>query len=169
MRKLLILLAVALITVSAIPCASAHGEIVAVSPDQNTNIAVMPSEVWIEFDGNLQTLNGKAINTIEVMDSSGEKISSGDPVISGGKISTVLRNSNTTGLVTVKYRIVSEDAHPVEGSYTFTVSPNLAEVVPTTTSEPEKSANLSIGGIVMIVFLAVFGIGLLVKRKNEKK
>jgi methionine-rich copper-binding protein CopC len=169
MRKFLILLAAALLTVSAIPCASAHGEIVAVSPDQNSNIAVMPSEVWIEFDGNLQTLNGKAINTIEVMDSSGEKISSGDPVITGGKISTVLDNPKAAGLVTVNYRIVSEDGHPVEGSFTFTVSPSLAEIAPTTTAEPEKGSTLSVGGIVMIVFLAVFGIGLLVKRKNEKK
>jgi len=28
---------------------------------------------------------------------------------------------------------------------------------------------LSVGGIVMIVFLGVFAVGMLVKRKNEKK
>jgi len=147
----------------------AHGELVSSFPEQYANATPIPTQVWIEFDGNLQTLDGQAINTIDVVDSTGITVSYGDPVIAGGRISTKLSGQSAPGVFTVKYRIVSEDGHPVEGSYTFNASPDYAEAVPTTTSNIEKKSSLNVGGIVMIVFLAIFGIGLLVKRKNENK
>jgi hypothetical protein len=42
-------------------------------------------------------------------------------VVEGNKISTKLQLTDITGLVSVRYRIVSEDGHPVEGDYSFTV------------------------------------------------
>ena len=169
MRKLLIALCLAVLALISSPTASAHGEIVSTFPEQYTNATPIPSQVWIEFDGNLQTLDGQAINTIDVVDSTGLTVSYGDPIIEGGKISTKLSGQSAPGVFTVNYRIVSEDGHPVEGSYTFNASPNFADDAPVTTAAPEKSSNLSISGIVMIVFLGVFAVGMLVKRKNEKK
>jgi len=169
MRKSLVALTVAVLALFSTPVASAHGEIVSTFPEQYSNATPIPSEVWIEFDGDLQTLDGQAINTIEVVDSTGLTVSYGDPIITGGKISTKLSGQSAPGVFTVNYRIVSEDGHPVEGSYTFNASPNFADDAPVTTAAPEKSSNLSIGGIVMIVFLGVFAVGMLVKRKNEKK
>ena len=169
MRKSLVALTVAVLALFSTPVASAHGEIVSTFPEQYSNATPIPSEVWIEFDGDLQTLDGQAINTIEVVDSTGLTVSYGDPIITGGKISTRLSGQSAPGVFTVNYRIVSEDGHPVEGSYTFNASPNFADDAPVTTAAPEKSSNLSIGGIVMIVFLGVFAVGMLVKRKNEKK
>jgi len=169
MRKLLIALCLAGLAFLSSTIASAHGEIVSTFPEQYTNATPIPTQVWIEFDGNLQTLDGQAINTIDVVDSTGLTVSYGDPIIEGGKISTKLSGQSAPGVFTVNYRIVSEDGHPVEGSYTFNASPNFADDAPVTTAAPEKSSNLSIGGIVMIVFLGVFAVGMLVKRKNEKK
>ena len=169
MRKLLIALCLAGLAFLSSPIASAHGEIVSTFPEQYTNATPIPTQVWIEFDGNLQTLDGQAINTIDVVDSTGLTVSYGDQIIEGGKISTKLSGQSAPGVFTVNYRIVSEDGHPVEGSYTFNASPNFADDAPVTTAAPEKSANLSVGGIVMIVFLGVFAVGMLVKRKNEKK
>ena len=169
MRKLLIALCLAGLAFLSSPIASAHGEIVSTFPEQYTNATPIPTQVWIEFDGNLQTLDGQAINTIDVVDSTGLTVSYGDPIIEGGKISTKLSGQSAPGVFTVNYRIVSEDGHPVEGSYTFNASPNFADDAPATTAAPEKSSNLSVGGIVMIVFLGVFAVGMLVKRKNEKK
>ena len=169
MRKLLIALCLAGMAFLSSPIASAHGEIVSTFPEQYTNATPIPTQVWIEFDGNLQTLDGQAINTIDVVDSTGLTVSYGDPIIEGGKISTKLSGQSAPGVFTVNYRIVSEDGHPVEGSYTFNASPNFAVAAPVTTAAPEKSSNLSVGGIVMIVFLGVFAVGMLVKRKNEKK
>jgi len=169
MRKLLLALTVAVLALFSTPVASAHGEIVSTFPEQYSNATPIPSEVWIQFDGNLQSLDGQAINTIEVVDSTGLTVSYGDPVIEGGKISTKLSGQSAPGVFTVNYRIVSEDGHPVEGNYTFNASPNFADDAPVTTSDPEKNSSLSIGGIVMIIFLGVFAVGMLVKRKNEKK
>jgi methionine-rich copper-binding protein CopC len=169
MRKFLVsIIACALVVLSG-PTSFAHGELVSSSPEQYANATPIPTQVWIEFDGNLQTLDGQAINTIDVVDSTGITVSYGDPVIAGGRITTKLSGQSAPGVFIVKYRIVSEDGHPVEGSYTFNASPEYAEAVPTTTSNPEKKSSLNVGGIVMIVFLAIFGIGLLVKRKNENK
>ena len=169
MRKFFGVLSTLIVLVLSSPLASAHGEIVSTFPEQYSNATPIPTQVWIQFDGNLQTLDGQAINTIDVVDSTGLTVSFGDPIIDGGKISTKLSGQSAPGVFTVNYRIVSEDGHPVEGSYTFNASPNFADDAPVTTSAPEKSSNLSIGGIVMIVFLGVFAVGLLVKRKNEKK
>ena len=169
MRKLLIALSLVGLAFLSSPTASAHGEIVATFPEQYTNATPIPTQVWIEFDGNLQTLDGQVINTIDVVDSTGLTVNYGEPIIEGGKISTKLSGQSAPGVFTVNYRIVSEDGHPVEGSYTFNASPNFADDAPVTTAAPEKSSNLSIGGIVMIVFLGVFAVGMLVKRKNEKK
>jgi methionine-rich copper-binding protein CopC len=169
MRRFFAVLSTLILLVLSSSWASAHGEIVSTFPEQYSNATPIPTQVWIQFDGNLQTLDGQAINTIDVIDSTGLTVSYGDPIIDGGKISTKLSGQSAPGVFTVNYRIVSEDGHPVEGSYTFNASPNFADDAPVTTAAPEKGSTLSIGAIVMIVFLVVFAVGLLVKRKNEKK
>jgi methionine-rich copper-binding protein CopC len=168
MRKLLVSLCLAGLALFSSPVASAHGEIVSTFPEQYSNATPIPAEVWIEFDGNLQTLDGQSINTIDVVDATGLTVSYGDPVIEGGKISTKLSGQSAPGVFTVNYRIVSEDGHPVEGSYTFNASPDYA-VTTEVIEEPQERNQLSRGGIVLIFFLGVFAVGMLVKRKNEKK
>lgn len=168
MRKLLVSLCLAGLALFSSPVAFAHGEIVSTFPEQYSNATPIPAEVWIEFDGNLQTLDGQSINTIDVVDATGLTVSYGDPVIEGGKISTKLSGQSAPGVFTVNYRIVSEDGHPVEGSYTFNASPDYA-VTTEVIEEPQERNQLSRGGIVLIFFLGVFAVGMLVKRKNEKK
>lgn len=168
MRKLLVSLCLAGLALFSSPVAFAHGEIVSTFPEQYSNATPIPSEVWIEFDGNLQTLDGQSINTIDVVDATGLTVSYGDPVIEGGKISTKLSGQSAPGVFTVNYRIVSEDGHPIEGSYTFNASPDYA-VTTEVIEEPQERNQLSRGGIVLIFFLGVFAVGMLVKRKNEKK
>jgi methionine-rich copper-binding protein CopC len=168
MRKLLVSLCLAGLALFSSPVASAHGEIVSTFPEQYSNATPIPAQVWIEFDGNLQTLDGQSINTIDVVDATGLTVSYGDPVIEGGKISTKLSGQSAPGVFTVNYRIVSEDGHPVEGSYTFNASPDYA-VTTEVIEEPQERNQLSRGGIVLIFFLGVFAVGMLVKRKNEKK
>ena len=99
MRKLLIALCLAGLAFLSSPIASAHGEIVSTFPEQYTNATPIPTQVWIEFDGNLQTLDGQAINTIDVVDSTGLTVSYGDPIIEGGKISTKLSGQSAPGVL----------------------------------------------------------------------
>jgi hypothetical protein len=131
-----------------------------------------PSQVWIEFDGELQLIEGEVVNTLKVTDSTGLVVSSEEAVIEGAKISTQVSDQSVGGVFTVQYRIVSEDGHPVEGSYTFEASPGFEAtemIEPTTTATvPENQSDLSIGAIVMAVFLVVFAVRYFVKMRNEK-
>jgi methionine-rich copper-binding protein CopC len=101
--------------------AFAHGEMVQAFPAADSNVLTAPVEVAIEFDGKLQIIGSSNVNSIEVTDSEGQIISSPTAVVEGNRISTRLQLTDITGLVSVHYRIVSEDGHPVEGDYSFSV------------------------------------------------
>jgi hypothetical protein len=99
-------------------------------------------------------------------------VSSEEAVIEGAKISTQVSDQSVGGVFTVQYRIVSEDGHPVEGSYTFEASPGFeaTEMIEPTTNATasDNQTDLSIGAIVMAVFLVVFAVRYFVKMRNEK-
>ncbi len=154
------------------PTSFAHGQIVTTYPLMDSVSSPTPSQVWIEFDGELQLIEGEVVNTLKVIDSTGLVVSSEEAVIEGAKISTQVSDQSVGGVFTVQYRIVSEDGHPVEGSYTFEASPGfeateMVEPVSTTTATKNQT-DLSIGAIVMAVFLVVFAIRYFVKMRNEK-
>ncbi len=154
------------------PTSFAHGQIVTTYPLMDSVSSPTPSQVWIEFDGELQLIECEVVNTLKVIDSTGLVVSSEEAVIEGAKISTQVSDQSVGGVFTVQYRIVSEDGHPVEGSYTFEASPGfeateMVEPVSTTTATKNQT-DLSIGAIVMAVFLVVFAIRYFVKMRNEK-
>ena len=150
----------------------AHGQIVTSYPLMDSVSSPTPSQVWIEFDGQLQQIEGEVVNTLKVTDSTGLVVSSEEAVIEGAKISTQVSDQSVGGVFTVQYRIVSEDGHPVEGSYTFEASPGFeaTEMIEPTTSATasDNQTDLSIGAIVMAVFLVVFAVRYFVKMRNEK-
>ena len=133
-KKILTLCAVLLLT-SPIS-AFAHGEVTSSIPSPNEKIVALPTEISIDFDGELQTLGNSEVNSITVTDAQGQVISNPTSVVEGSKISNRLLLTDITGLVSVHYRIVSEDGHPVEGDYSFTVGG-----VPTLTSVQEEELN----------------------------
>ncbi|GDX24951.1 copper resistance protein C [Actinomycetes bacterium] len=118
-KKILALCAALLLTTPI--NAFAHGEITQATPAADSNVLTAPQDVSIEFDGKLQTIGNAVVNLITVTDNQGQVISSPASVVVGNKISTRLQLTDITGLVSVHYRIVSEDGHPVEGDYSFTV------------------------------------------------
>ena len=154
------------------PTSFAHGQIVTSYPLMDSVSSPTPSQVWIEFDGELQLIEGEVVNTLKVTDSTGLVVSSEEAVIEGSKISTQVSDQSVGGVFTVQYRIVSEDGHPVEGSYTFEASPGFeaTEMIEPTTSgtASDNQTDLSIGAIVMAVFLVVFAVRYFVKMRNEK-
>jgi len=169
MRKLIVSIFIGLMALLTMPSSSAHVEIVSSFPERFANINPIPTQVWIQFSGELQTLDGEAVNSLEVIDSTGIAVNFEDPVIEGAKIMTKISGQSAPGAFTVKYRVVGDDGHVIEGDYTFNASPDYAEAVPTSTSVDEKSSPLSSAGIVMIAVIGLLGIGLLIKRKSENK
>jgi methionine-rich copper-binding protein CopC len=172
MRKLTMAALVGLCLILSSPTSFSHGQIVTSYPLMDSVSSPTPSQVWIEFDGELQLIEGEVVNTLKVTDSTGLVVSSEEAVIEGAKISTQISDQSVGGVFTVQYRIVSEDGHPVEGSYTFEASPGFEAtemIEPTTTATAsDNQTDLSIGAIVMAVFLVVFAVRYFVKMRNEK-
>ena len=167
-KKILVL---AIASLFAFPIAAfAHGEMVQATPAVDSNVLTAPTEVSIEFDGKLQIIGNTNVNSIEVTDYQGQVISSPTSVVEGNKISTKLQLTDITGLVSVHYRIVSEDGHPVEGDYSFTVGET--PVVISAQSEEsagedvaESGSNLLVNGIGILTLVS---IAFLVVRRIKK-
>ena len=151
--------------------AFAHGEMVQATPAAGSNVLTAPQDVSIEFDGKLQTIGNAVVNLITVTDNQGQIISSPTSVVEGSKISTRLQLTDITGLVSVHYRIVSEDGHPVEGDYSFTVgeTPIMMSAQSEESVESKSESSLNIGGIVLIIFFIIFAVGYIIKEKKDKK
>ena len=169
MRKILISLIIGLFGFLSMPTSSAHVEIASSFPERYANVNPIPTQVWIQFSGDLQSLEGQAVNSLEVIDSTGIAVNFDEPIIEGGKISTKISGQSAPGVFTVKYRVVGDDGHVIEGDYTFNASPDYAEAVPVTTSADEENSSLNVGGIVLGIFLIVFLVGYVINLKNEKK
>ena len=166
-KKILVL---AIASFFAFPVAAfAHGEMVQATPAVDSNVVTAPSEVSIEFDGKLQIIGNTNVNSIEVTDNQGQVISSPTSVVEGNKISTKLQLTDITGLVSVHYRIVSEDGHPVEGDYSFTVGemPVANGTVVETYEEEvlESGAKLLVNGVGILTLIS---IAFLVVRRIKK-
>ena len=117
------LLASALIFIPILnsPVAHAHAALVSTIPAQGAIVAKTTNKVTMHFGEDILVIAGKNPNSIVVSDSRGKKVSFGTTTISGAKISSALKAPLSPGKHTVKYRVVSADAHVVAGSYSFTV------------------------------------------------
>jgi len=167
MMRRLLLLCIAGLTVFTSPLASAHVEIVSSYPEQYANVNPIPTSVWIEFNDNLQNLEGEIVNRIEVTDSTGLVVSYEDAIVEAGKITTKVSGQSAAGVFTVKYRVVGQDGHVIEGEYTFNASPDYAEAVPTTTSVPQDNTNFPVGGVLIAFLLATFFGGIYIRSRDR--
>ena len=100
--------------------ASAHAQLTTSLPLTNQIVKTLPKLIWIEFDGDLMTFGDKNPNEIKVLDSKLKRVDTGGTIVGGARISTKLKSGLPQGKYQVKYRIVSEDGHPVEGNFFFT-------------------------------------------------
>jgi methionine-rich copper-binding protein CopC len=170
MRKLVSLFLISLLSILAVPASSAHVEIVASFPERFTNVNPIPREVWIQFSGELQTLDGEAVNTLEVIDSTGLSVNFEDPVIDGAKILTKISGQSAPGVFIVKYRVVGDDGHVIEGDYTFNASPDYAaEQSPMPISDPSGQSSIPVGGILIGALVLTFLGGIFVRARNRKE
>jgi methionine-rich copper-binding protein CopC len=169
MRKLVTLFLVACLSVLAIPNSAAHVTIVSSFPERFANVNPIPTQVWIQFSGDLQTLDGQAVNSLEVIDSTGISVNFEDPIIDGAKIMTKVSGQSAPGVFTVKYRVVGDDGHVIEGDYTFNASPDYAaEQSPMPMSETSGQSSIPVGGILIGALLLAFFGGIIVRAKNRR-
>jgi methionine-rich copper-binding protein CopC len=138
-------------------------------PQQFANVNPIPTQVWIQFSGDLQSLDGEAVNSLEVIDSTGLAVNYEDAVIEGGRITTKVSGQSAAGVFTVKYRVVGDDGHVIEGDYSFNASPDYSvEQTPMPINEVSENRSLPAGGILLASLFLIFLGGILMRAKKRR-
>lgn len=130
-----LLLAAAVLLVPASP-ASAHDELVSTDPSTDAVLETLPERITLIFSADVLTDAGATV--IEVTDADGTSLADGAPEPAGAEVTQALAGP-ASGAVTVKWRVVSSDGHPIDGSFAFTVP----EAAPTPTATPTTPASTS--------------------------
>jgi copper transport protein len=121
LKKLILVLLISAFPFTFTEIAFAHAEISKTSPVKNAILTQPPKSVWIEFGESLLTLDTKVVNTLTVTNSKGKRVDKSPTIISGARATTKILGALKKGKYLVTYRVVSEDGHPVKGSYYFSV------------------------------------------------
>jgi copper resistance protein C len=116
--------------------AQAHVTLTGSSPGPGSTWDVAPRKVVLEFDENVQT--GFAV--VDVVAPDGSAISTGDVSVTDNKVIAGLGPPTEAGDYTVGWRVVSDDGHPVDGQFTYTLTERaLSHAQPS--SQPPLVAN----------------------------
>jgi len=166
--------------------ASAHAELVKITPDVDAQLTTAPKDVVLEFS---EAVNA-SFATVVVTTSAGVSVTSGKPTVVGAKVTQALVPGMAAGTYRVAYRVVSNDGHPVAGESRFTltlapttspspsppsVSPPATPSVATTDVAPPPSPNTDQRGglsrsslaIAGAFALLLIGAGLLLRRRKR--
>ncbi|HET6212153.1 MAG TPA: copper resistance protein CopC [Micromonosporaceae bacterium] len=97
--------------------ASAHAALVRTSPTSGAVLAAAPIEVVLTFSEGVSAVPGK----VRVIAPDGTRADSGAPVVRAGVVTVPLRSGTPKGTYLVNFRVISADAHPVAGAFTYSV------------------------------------------------
>ena len=120
--------------------ASAHTELVRITPARHAQLVAAPRNVVLEFSQPVSD----SFATVVVTTAEGVAVTSGKPTVIGAKVTQTLTSPLAGGIYRVAFRLVSSDGHPVTGESDFTVSlvpaaaPSTAE---TSAAEPSTTAS----------------------------
>ena len=124
---------------TAVP-ASAHDEMIASDPADGSTVAVLPPELTLTFSA--FPLDEPGATLVEVTDATGTDLTAGEPVVDGTAVTQALEGE-VSGEVTVLWKVVSSDGHPIDGEFRFdvaaTAAPSAAPgeaTAPAATAEP---------------------------------
>ena len=112
---LMVVLATALGTAST---ANAHDELVGSNPESGASIEEFPEAIELTFSNVPSGIGSE----VEILDAEGENWAAGDVAIVDRVASQPVRAGAPAGEYTVNWRVVSSDAHPIEGTFAFTAA-----------------------------------------------
>jgi hypothetical protein len=136
---LLIALGVAL---GAASPAQAHDDLIGSDPAAGAALDALPAQLTLTFSAGIAGDEGASV--VEVTDAAGTTLADGSPSVSDNVLTQPLAGE-ASGAVTVLWKVVSSDGHPISGEFSFTVgAPAVSEVpsasVTSTTEAPSSSA-----------------------------
>lgn len=98
--------------------AQAHDYLVGSTPEQGSSLDAAPSQVALQFN----TAIGERFAQVAVVGPDGTAYSSGDPVVDGAAVTQAVTGIPAGTDVTISYRVVSSDGHPIGGTVGFAVA-----------------------------------------------
>lgn len=168
MRRVALLFA-GLLLFGASP-AFAHADFVSMDPAPGSTVSEL-SVVTLTFSEDITALG----STVVVLDPNGESIQAG-LTAQGVDVSVPVNPPVVTGEYTVNFRVVSVDAHVIEGSQKFTYDgsvpmpieePLVTAAPEVTSSVVEDASRVSIAGISLLAVVAALGIAVVLLRKRS--
>jgi copper resistance protein C len=130
--------AAVLVAVGASP-ASAHDQLIGTDPGASSTVAVLPDEITLTF--NDVVIDDGDANQVKVTDASGAALTDGAPEVQDNVVTQKLKaGGDVSGVVTVLWRVVSRDGHPVSDRFTFTVTGSAAPTTPAPTGSATQSS-----------------------------
>jgi len=117
--------------------ASAHDELISTDPADGSSLPEAPDAVTLTFGEEVVELG----TAVVVVDAAGTKLADGPLVVDGAVITRPITAPTVAGEVTVSYRVVSADGHPVTGRFSFTVATTGASASPSESASESASAS----------------------------
>lgn len=96
----------------------AHNQLIDADPAPDAVLTTAPFEVELTFAEPLDP----TYTVIVVTDADAEAVPTTDPEVDGTRGTVTFTAPPGSGVYTVTFRVVSDDGHPVQGSYEFTVA-----------------------------------------------
>lgn len=115
--------------------AFAHDELVSSDPASGSTVDALPAALTLTFSGDL--LSDASTTVVQVTDASGASLADGAPTVNANVVTQPLTGS-ASGAVTVSWRVVSSDGHPIAGEFGFTSNAAPA-ATPTPSESPEAT------------------------------
>jgi methionine-rich copper-binding protein CopC len=100
--------------------ALAHAQLIDAEPKANQVLSSSPTQFKLTFSDTLINL-GPTSNWLRVESAQGQMVSA-DGVLNGNQLSALPLQALKPGKYQLTWRVLSEDGHPVQGSYQFTVA-----------------------------------------------
>jgi copper transport protein len=122
-RRVLGVIALALLA-ALVPAsaASAHAELLATDPADGSIVDTAPEAVTMQFSEGVSLRP----DGVRVLDATGERVDTGAASSSGSDVSVPVQDGLADGTYVVAWRVVSEDGHPIRGSFSFSVGEETA-------------------------------------------
>ena len=111
-----------ILSIAGTPTVHAHSYLVSSSPKNGSTVSALPTQVALTFNENLLVVKGKKPNAISITHRTGVPIRQGVVSVTKNVLTVPIASSQKIhGSITVSYRVVSADGHPVNGNFSFTV------------------------------------------------
>lgn len=114
--------------------AQAHDELIGSDPAADSSLDALPAQLTLTFSAEIADDEGASV--VQVTDAAGTALADGSPVIRDNVLTQPLAGE-ASGAVTVLWKVVSSDGHPISGEFSFSVPDAPA---PTPSETPSESA-----------------------------